>query len=260
MESSKIEWTQATWNPVAGCSVISSGCKHCYAMRLAARLAAMGQEKYAGTTRKFGGRYVWTGQINLAPDALALPRSWARGRMIFVNSMSDLFHAAVPESFITQVFSVMQDCHQHTFQVLTKRPERLAEMARPLPWPQNVWMGVSIESAEYLWRADYLRRVPAHVRFLSIEPLLGPLEGLNLDGIHWVIVGGESGPGARPMNIQWVRAIRDQCIAAGVPFFFKQWGGTNKKKAGRVVDGLTWDDFPSGQRDVAREATGAVHP
>jgi protein gp37 len=247
MAQSKIEWTEATWNPLAGCTVISPGCTNCYAMRLAARLAAMGQEKYAGTTRRSGGRSVWTGQINLAPDALGLPRSWRTGRMVFVNSMSDLFHPEAPEAFIQQVFRVMEECRQHTFQILTKRAERLAELAPRLPWPKNLWMGVSVETSEYLWRGDYLRRVPAGVRFLSLEPLLGPLEDLKLDGIHWVIVGGESGPGARPMNIQWVRAIRDQCVAAGVPLFFKQWGGSNKKRMGRVLDGRTWNQFP---RDI----------
>jgi protein gp37 len=244
MATTKIEWTEATWNPVAGCTVISPGCTNCYAMRLAARLALMGQEKYAGTTRRSGRRSIWTGQINLAPDALDLPRPWRTGRMVFVNSMSDLFHPEVPEPFIAQVFSVIQDCHQHTFQVLTKRAERLAEMAPRLTWPPNLWAGVSIENAEYLWRADCLRQVPAGVRFLSLEPLLGPLNGLDLSGIHWVIVGGESGPGSRPINIEWVRAIRDQCISARVPLFFKQWGGTNKKKAGRNLDGRTWDEFP----------------
>jgi protein gp37 len=244
MAQSKIEWTETTWNPVAGCTVISPGCTNCYAMRLAARLAAMGQEKYDGTTRRSGCRSVWTGQINLAPETLDLPGSWRKGRMIFVNSMSDLFHEAVPETFIQQVFAVMVDCPQHTFQILTKRAERLAQIARRLPWPRNVWMGVSVESADYLWRVDYLRQVPARVRFLSLEPLLGLLDGLNLTGIQWVIAGGESGPGARPMNIEWVRAIRDQCVSAGVTFFFKQWGGVNKKKAGRLLDGRTWDELP----------------
>lgn len=252
MAESKIEWTEVTWNPVAGCSVISPGCTNCYAMRLAARLALMGQEKYAGTTRRSGKRSVWTGQINLVPDALELPRSWHKGRMIFVNSMSDLFHPEVPESFIVRVFSVMQDCPQHTFQILTKRGERLSEVALRLPWPENVWMGVSVENSDYLSRADHLRQVPAHVRFLSVEPLLGPLAGLNLAGIHWVIVGGESGPGARPVDAEWVRDIRDQCVAARVPFFFKQWGGTNKKKAGRLLDGRTWDELPPDARQRQR--------
>jgi protein gp37 len=207
-------------------------------------LAAMGQEKYADTTRRSGRRSIWTGEINLAPETLALPRRWRTGRMVFVNSMSDLFHADVPFPFIQQVFRVMEDCPHHTFQILTKRADRIAKVAPGLPWPKNIWQGVSIESADYLWRADRLRRVPAHKRFLSLEPLLGPLGGLNLSGIHWVIVGGESGPGARPMDPAWVREIRDRCSSAGIPFFFKQWGGVSKKKAGRLLDGRTWDEMP----------------
>ena len=244
MATTKIEWTQATWNPVAGCTVISPRCTNCYAMRLAARLALMSQEKYAGTTRWSGRRSIWTGQIKLAPNALDLPRSWRTGRMVFVNSMSDLFHHEVPEPFIQQVFRVTEVCRQHTFQILTKRAERLAELAARLPWPENVWMGVSVENTDYLARADFLRQVQAHVRFLSLEPLLGPLNDLDLSGIHWVIAGGESGPGARPTDPAWVRDIRVQCVATGVPLFFKQWGGANKKKAGRILDGRTWDEYP----------------
>jgi protein gp37 len=244
MATTKIEWSQATWNPVAGCTVISPGCRNCYAMRLAGRLALMGQEKYAATTRRSGRRSVWTGQINLSPQGLDLPRTWRTGRMVFVNSMSDLFHPEVPFPFTQRVFRVMEECPRHTFQVLTKRGERLIELAPWLRWPENVWMGVSIETSDYLWRADYLRQVPAQVRFLSLEPLLAPLYCLNLQGIHWVIVGGESGPGARPVDAEWVRNIRDHCTSAAVPFFFKQIGGVNKKKAGRLLDGRTWDEMP----------------
>jgi protein gp37 len=242
---SSIEWTEATWNPVAGCTVLSPGCTNCYAMRLASRLDAMGQQKYAATTRISGGRAKWTGKITLDVNALSLPLSWKTGRLIFVNSMSDLFHEKVPLGFIQRVFEVMKATPQHTYQVLTKRAETLEEVASSLPWPKNVWMGVSVESAGYVWRIDHLRRVPAVVRFLSLEPLLGPLDRLNLEGIQWVIAGGESGPGARSMNVEWVRSIRDQCIRHEVAFHFKQWGGTNKKRAGRLLDGHVWNEWPS---------------
>jgi protein gp37 len=237
MAQGKMEWTEVTWSPVAGCTVISRGCTNCYAMRLAARLSPMGHEAYALTTRRSGRRSIWTGQINSAPDVLDLSGSWRTERMAFVNSMSDLFYPEVPEPFIEQVFRVMDECRQHTFQILKKRAERLAELAPRLPWPENGWMGVSIENAQYPWRADYLRRV-------SLEPLLGPLYGLNMGGHHWVIAGGESGPGARLMDPEWVRNIRDLCSSAGVPFFFKQWGGTNKKMAGGALDGRMWNQFP----------------
>lgn len=243
--NSAIEWTEATWNPIVGCSAVSPGCTNCYAMRLAHRLEAMGQPKYQGLTRMSGGRSKWTGEVRLDSGTLEAPKSWRSGRMIFVNSMSDLFHEGIDIDVIKNVFSVMSDTPQHTYQILTKRSDRLASLARSLWWPNNVWMGVSVESEEYLYRVDDLRRVPAGVRFLSLEPLLGPLPGLNLDGIDWVIAGGESGPGARPIHVEWARSIRDLCSEMRVPFHFKQWGGVNKKKAGRILDGRTWDDFPS---------------
>ena len=243
--NSSIEWTEATWNPVAGCTVLSPGCTNCYAMRMARRLEAMGQPKYAGLTRKSGGRYKWVGKVYLDHASLSIPRRWSAGRMIFVNSMSDLFHENVPLEFINSVFEVMRQTPQHTYQVLTKRAERLGELATELDWPSNVWMGVSVENADYKYRIDLLRATPAKVKFLSLEPLLGHLGTLNLKDIDWVIAGGESGPGARGMDIQWVRSIRDQCINSKVAFHFKQWGGVNKKQAGRVLDDRTWDEFPS---------------
>jgi protein gp37 len=242
--SSPIEWTEATWNPVVGCSVLSPGCSNCYAMRLAHRLEAMGQSKYNGLTRKSGGRPKWIGTIRLDHDSVSLPFTWNRGRMIFVNSMSDLFHEEVPIDFILKIFETMSATPQHTYQVLTKRAERLEELATQLPWSSNIWMGVSVEHEDYLFRINHLRRTAAAIKFLSLEPLLGPLVNLPLMNIDWVIAGGESGPGARPMLTDWVRSIRDQCGDAGVAFHFKQWGGVNKKKAGRILDGRTWDDFP----------------
>lgn len=238
---SGIEWTESTWNPVTGCSKISPGCKYCYAERLAERLQAMGQPNYRNGF-----------QPTLQPHMLELPLTWHKPQTIFVNSMSDLFHADVPLAYIRRVFDVMVRAPQHRFQVLTKRAERLADAAGELPWPANVWMGVSVESAAYMHRIDRLRRVPAAVRFLSLEPLLGPLAALDLTGIDWVIVGGESGPGARPMDPAWVTDIRDQCERAGTAFFFKQWGGPNKKKTGRLLDGRTYDEMPlSGARPLA---------
>ncbi len=230
---SAIEWTDATWNPVTGCDKVSPGCKHCYAERMAARLQAMGQPNYRNGFA-----------VTLQPAMLSLPLTWRRPRTIFVNSMSDLFHEDVPEAYVRRVFDVMARAHWHRFQVLTKRAERLAAMARALPWPDNVWMGVSVETARYTARVDALREVPAAVRFLSLEPLLGPLPQLDLRGIDWVIVGGESGPRARPMAPAWVQDLRVQCAAAGVSFFFKQWGGSNKKRAGRTLEGRTWDELP----------------
>ncbi|MFH1032921.1 MAG: phage Gp37/Gp68 family protein [Pseudomonadota bacterium] len=230
---SKIEWTESTWNPVTGCTKISPGCKHCYAERLAKRLKAMGQPNYANGF-----------EVTLHPHTLGAPLEWRKPQMVFVNSMSDLFHDDVPPDFILKTFKVMRLAQQHRFQVLTKRAERLAELASGLPWPANVWQGVTVENADYAFRVDYLRKVPAALRFLSLEPLLGPIPDLNLDGINWVIVGGESGPGARPMDKEWVLDLRDQCHRAKVPFFFKQWGGTNKKKAGRLLDGLTYSEMP----------------
>lgn len=242
--NSRIEWTEATWNPVGGCTIISPGCTNCYAMRLASRLEKMGQAKYAGTTRVSGGRAKWNGKIVLDRKALQLPKTWKTGKTIFVNSMSDLFHDDVPFEFIREVFSTMASTPQHTYQVLTKRAERVEALSSELVWPSNVWLGVSVENEDFEWRIDCLRRTDAAVRFLSLEPLLGPLDNLNLTDIDWAIAGGESGPGARPMNAEWVRSIRDQCNTANVAFHFKQWGGVNKKKAGRVLDGRTWDEFP----------------
>jgi len=243
--NSGIEWTEATWNPVAGCSIVSPGCTNCYAMRMAGRLEAMGQPKYTGTTRMSGGRAKWNGVVRLDHETLSLPKSWKRGRLIFVNSMSDLFHEDVPIEFIQCVFAVMADTPQHTYQILTKRSERLRELSPLLEWPSNAWMGVSVENADYLYRIDHLRDTSAAIRFLSLEPLLGDLGQINLRGIHWVIAGGESGPGARPMKPDWVRSIRDQAERDGVAFHFKQWGGVNKKRTGRVLDNRTWDDLPA---------------
>jgi protein gp37 len=205
----------------------------------------MGQSKYKGTTRISGGRPKWNGKIRLDEETLNIPRSWKAGRMIFVNSMSDLFHEDVPLEFISRVFEVMEVTPHHTFQILTKRADRLAEFAGLLTWPRNVWMGVSVESAEYFWRIERLRETKAVIKFLSLEPLLGLMDGVDLRNIDWVIVGGESGPGARAMQADWVRSIRDQCTAAEVAFHFKQWGGVNKKAAGRTLDGRTWDELPS---------------
>lgn len=232
--NSAIEWTGSTWNPVTGCAKISPGCKHCYAERMAKRLQAMGR-----------ANYVQGFKLALHPHALEKPLEWKKPQTIFVNSMSDLFWDEVPESFIQQVFAVMQRAHWHTFQILTKRSERLAELSPRLPWPANVWMGVSVENRDYVHRIDHLRQSGARLKFLSIEPLLGPIPNLKLDNIDWVIVGGESGPGARPMDPAWVTDIRDQCLRARVPFFFKQWGGPRKKKAGRVLEGKIWDQMPA---------------
>ncbi len=240
---STIEWTETTWNPVRGCTRISPGCERCYAESMAHRFSGAGGP-YEGLTRNRGNGPRWSGKLRLVEEGVDEPRRWRRPRIVFVNSMSDLFHQKVPLAFIQRIFATMEACPQHTFQVLTKRADRLLELSGSLPWPKNVWMGVSVESAEYEWRVDRLREVPAEVRFLSLEPLLGPLSNLDLDGIHWVIVGGESGPGARPMKKTWVRAVRRQCRRAGVPFFFKQWGGVRKKEAGRKLDGRTYDEMP----------------
>jgi len=232
--NSTIEWTEMTWNPVTGCSKISEGCRHCYAERMAKRLQAMGNARYANAFH-----------VTLHEDLVDLPRRIGKPRTIFVNSMSDLFHETVPFDFIRRVFRTMTVSPQHTFQVLTKRSQRLCELAAWLPWPDNVWMGVSIEDDRVLSRVTDLRAVPAHVRFLSCEPLIGPLDDLPLDGITWVIVGGESGPGARAMKRTWVESIRHQCRRANVPFFFKQWGGVRKDLAGRELNGRTYDDMPT---------------
>ena len=244
MAATSIEWTDATWNPVAGCTVLSPGCAHCYAMRMAARLDAMGQAKYRALTRRSGGRYLWSGTVRCDETSLSIPLQWRTPRFVFVNSMSDLFHAEVPESFIRKVWKTMGAAPWHTFQVLTKRPERMREIAARLAVLPNVWLGTSVENSDYLWRLRDLRATPAVVRFASFEPLLGPVNAPDLDQIHWVIVGGESGPGARPIRIEWVRAIRDRCDEQGVAFFFKQWGGTRKKRTGRDLDGRTWDAMP----------------
>lgn len=248
--SSRIEWTEATWNPVSGCTILSPGCTNCYAMRLARRLGIMGQKKYADTTRVSGGGAKWTGKIKFDEQALELPKRWKRGRLIFVNSMSDLFHEAVPLPYIRRVFDVMAATPQHTYQVLTKRAERLSKLGDRLTWPPNVWMGVSVENVNYWHRVDHLRKVRAHVRFLSLEPLLGPLGKIDLRGIHWVIAGGESGPKARAVQPEWVREIRDACLEQDVPFHFKQWGGVNKKRTGRMLDNRTWDELPTTQSDL----------
>jgi len=242
-DKSGIEWTEATWNPTTGCDRISAGCDNCYALTLAKRLKAMGNPKYQndGDPRTSGPGFAVTEH----PDALNLPRQWASPRVVFVNSMSDLFHARVSTAFIEQVFGLMNDTPRHTYQLLTKRPQRVARLAHSLPWPANVWMGVSVETLDQAWRLDSLREVPAAVRFVSAEPLLGPLPGLTLGGIHWLIAGGESGPRHRPMDANWVRDVRDQCAGAGVPFFFKQWGGRTPKANGRLLDGRLHNDYPT---------------
>jgi protein gp37 len=237
-QKSAIEWTESTWNPVTGCTKISPGCLNCYAERMALRLKAMGQKNYRSG---FG--------VTCHRHTLDMPLKWKRPQMVFVNSMSDLFHKDVSDEFVLDIFATMQKAKQHQFQILTKRTERLAELSPRLPWMDNIWMGVTVESADYKYRIDYLRYTGANIKFLSFEPLLGDLGELNLDEIDWVIVGGESGPGARPMEIGWVRNIRDKCLSQNVPFFFKQWGGINKKKTGRLLDGKTWDEMPIGLRD-----------
>ena len=242
--NSTIEWTESTWNPVAGCTIVSPGCVNCYAMRLSRRLEAMGQPKYEGLTRVTRRGAVWNGRIRLDEESLSLPAKWSSGRMIFVNSMSDLFHESVPLEYIQRVFETMRRTRQHTYQILTKRAARLEQLEDAMDWPANVWMGVSVESSAYRFRIDHLRRTGAKVKFLSLEPLLGPLDRLELNGIDWVIAGGESGPGSRPVDPDWVRSIRDQCVSSEVTFHFKQWGGPNKKKTGRLLDGRTWDQFP----------------
>lgn len=242
-EISAIEWTDSTWNPVRGCTKVSPGCKHCYALTFA--------ERWRGVP---GHPYEQGFDLRLVPEKLEEPLRWKTPRRIFVNSMSDLFHDEVPLPYIRRVFAVMQKTPWHTFQVLTKRAERLAELAPRLPWPVNVWQGVSIETARYLPRIDSLRRVPAAVRFLSLEPLLGPLPAIPFDGISWVIVGGESGRGHRPIDPDWVREIRDQCLDAGVPFFFKQWGGKTPKAGGRLLDGDEWNQMPGLAAASARVA------
>ncbi|MGI8961641.1 MAG: DUF5131 family protein [Bryobacteraceae bacterium] len=232
--NSQIEWTESTWNPVTGCTKISPGCKHCYAERMAGRLKAMGQPNYANGF-----------ELTLQERALELPLKWKKPQRIFVNSMSDLFHKDVPIEYIQRVFSIMRQAHWHQFQVLTKRAERLDEINKQVDWPENIWMGVSIESDKFAYRANHLRAGDAAVKFLSLEPLLGPLPTLDLTGIDWVIVGGESGPGARNIEESWVLDIKQLCRTTGVPFFFKQWGGVNKKATGRLLTGRTFDEMPN---------------
>jgi protein gp37 len=236
--NSAIEWITATWNPLTGCTKISPGCKHCYAERMSHRLMLMGQRNYRNDF-----------EVTTHEHMLDVPRRWKKPQRIFVNSMSDLFHKDVPLDFIKKVFGVMESCPRHTFKILTKRADRLEELSLQLPWPNNVWQGVSVENADYAFRIDHLRRTGAKTKFLSIEPLLGPIPNLDLAGIDWVIVGGESGPGARPMAQAWVEEILARCEMAGVPLFFKQWGGVNKKKSGRELNGRTYDDLPLSVED-----------
>lgn len=252
-DKSAIEWTEATWNPTTGCDRVSPGCDNCYALTLAKRLKAMGNPKYQndGDVRTSGPGF----GVTVHPDALLIPYSWKRPRVVFVNSMSDLFHARVPIGFIQQVYGVMADTPHHTYQLLTKRSHRLVRVADKLEWPSNVWMGVSVESADQYARIHDLSKVPAAVRFLSCEPLLAPLPELPLTGIDWVIAGGESGINARPVELEWIRDIRDQCVAARTPFFFKQWGGIRSKSGGRELDGRTWDEMP----ELGQLVTKAKH-
>jgi protein gp37 len=257
-DRSTIEWTEATWNPVTGCDRVSPGCDHCYALTLAARLKAMGSPKYQqdGDPRTSGPGF----GVAMHPDELAVPRRWRRPRRVFVNSMSDLFHPKVPIEFIAEVFAVMAETPRHTYQVLTKRPKRARSVLRDLNRPPllNVWVGVSVEDEERTDRVAVLREVPATVRFLSCEPLLGPLPSLDLTGVGWVIVGGESGPEARPMREAWVTEIRDNCLDAGIPFFFKQWGGRTPKAGGRRLAGRTWDEMPQPEAADGEERAAVV--
>lgn len=240
-DRSAIEWTHATWNPVRGCTKVSPGCKHCYAETFA--------ERFRGVP---GHPFEQGFDLKLVPEALELPLRWKTGRLIFVNSMSDLFHERVPASYVLRVFEVIRAAPQHQFQILTKRAEGLLDFARAHDIPGNAWLGVSVENADYVWRIACLQKVAARVRFLSIEPLLGPVGRLDLRGIHWVIAGGESGHHARPVDAAWVREVREQCVAARVPFFFKQWGGRRKWETGRILDGRTWDQMPAGVSSTAR--------
>ncbi len=234
MAKSAIEWTESTWNPVTGCTKISAGCQNCYAERMAKRLQAMGQYNYRNGFK-----------VTCHEHVLGLPLQWTKPQMIFVNSMSDLFHRDVPQDFILKIFDTMNQASQHTFQVLTKRASRLESLSSSLRWSENIWMGVTVESSDYKERIDYLRETGAFVKFLSLEPLLEDVGILDLRGIDWVIVGGESGPGARPIEASWIRSVKEQCNAQNISFFFKQWGGVNKKKNGRTLDGRTWDEIPN---------------
>ena len=244
-QKSKIEWTESTWNPVTGCTKISAGCLNCYAERMAKRLHAMGVDNYRNEF-----------EVTLHPHVLEKPLKWKQPQTIFVNSMSDLFHKNVPLDFIQQIFDVMRRASWHRFQVLTKRSERLLDLHRKIDWPDNVWMGVTVENDDCIYRIEHLRNTGASVKFLSLEPLLGSLENLNLNNIDWVIVGGESGPGARPIEPDWVRGIRDQCVESKTPFFFKQWGGVNKKKNGRTLDKRTWSQMPKNNRRRSKIGSG----
>lgn len=244
---SSIEWTESTWNPVTGCTKVSPGCKHCYAERMALRLQAMGQANYRNGFA-----------LTLQEHALELPLRWKKPRIIFVNSMSDLFHKDIPVEYIQRVFEVMRRAQWHRFQVLTKRSERLLQLDSQFLWTENIWMGVSVESADYVGRIDDLRQTRARIKFLSLEPLLGPLPGLNLKGIDWAIVGGESGPGSRAMEADWVIDIRRQCQKAQVAFFFKQWGGVNKKRTGRILEGRTWDEMPLTNTSVSSSSDAII--
>ena len=239
--NTKIEWTDITWNPVRGCTKVSPGCKHCYAERFA--------ERFRGVQ---GNAFEQGFDLRLVPEKIDEPLRWKKSRRVFVNSMSDLFHEDVPLEFIQRVFRMMNQANWHQYQVLTKRSERLARLSGELPWSPNIWMGVSVESSDYVWRIDHLRQTNAQIKFLSVEPLLAPVGKLDLRGIDWVIVGGESGPGARPMEKEWVTAIRDQCLTLGVKFFFKQWGGVQKKRTGRELEGRTWDEMPDVRNAVSR--------
>ena len=244
--SSEIEWTQATWNPVAGCKMVSPGCTNCYAQRMAARLQAMRVQKYAGTTRRSGRQAVWTGRVNFDDAALDAPLRWRKPLRIFVNSMSDLFQDPVPVSFIHRVWDVMEKANWHSFQILTKRPKRMCDVLSDgvLPKLKNVWLGTSVENQECIDRINMLRQTSAYIRFVSFEPLLGPINDVDLTDVHWAIVGGESGPGARPMEAWWAEELRDSCRKQGVAFFFKQWGGVRKSRTGRTLEGRTWDEYP----------------
>lgn len=244
MADTSIEWTDATWNPVAGCTILTAGCTNCYAMRMAARLEAMRVPKYAGLTRKSGERYVWSGAIALDEAALDTPKRWRKPRLIFVNSMSDLFQEAVPVEFIRRVWATMAATPQHTYQILTKRPDRMAEVTPELDLLPNVWLGTSVENSAVLDRLSHLRATPAAVRFVSFEPLIGSVADGDLRDIDWAIVGGESGPRARPMLEEWVDEIHEMAEASGTAFFFKQWGGRNKKTTGRAYRGRHWDNLP----------------
>lgn len=243
-QSSKIEWTETTWNPITGCTKVSEGCLNCYAERMAKRLHAMNNPRYKNGFR-----------ITLHHDLIEVPLKWKKPRLIFVNSMSDLFHKDVPFSFIKKIFRTMEDANWHTFQIVTKRSERLLELSRKLNWPTNIWMGVTVESNRYVKRINDLSKVPCMVKFLSMEPLLSDFPELPINNMDWVIVGGESGPGSRPMQREWVRRVREHCLSNNIPFFFKQWGGVNKKKNGRMLDGKTWDEMP----ELARKSKPALN-